>query len=222
MAVLAEGQESLMTVAAATRFWDRTAERYAADPITDMAGYERTLARTTALLKATDSAVEIGCGTGTTALRLAPAVARIIATDVSPAMIAIARQKAAAQDCPNITFEARAAEESGGPAGTHDAVLAFNVLHLVADRAAVLAEVYRLLKPGGLFISKTPCLKEMNPLIRLALPVMQLIGKAPPVDVFAATDLEAALVVAGFTLVERDRHGSGRRDPRIFLVARRD
>jgi ubiquinone/menaquinone biosynthesis C-methylase UbiE len=211
-----------MTIAAATRFWDRIAERYAADPIKDMAGYGRTLERTAALLKPADSVVEIGCGTGTTALRLAPSVSRIIASDVSPAMIAIARKKAEAQGCANVTFEARAAEERGGPAGLHDAVLAFNVLHLVADRAAVLAEAHRLLKPGGLFISKTPCLKEMNPLIRLAIPVMQLIGKAPPVDVFGAAELEAAVAAAGFTIIERDRHGSGRTDPRIFLVARRD
>ena len=211
-----------MTIAAATRFWDRIAERYAADPIKDMAGYERTLERTAALLKPTDSVVEIGCGTGTTALRLAPSVSRIIATDVSPAMIAIARKKAEAKGCANVTFEARAAEETGGPAGFHDAVLAFNVLHLVADRAAVLAEAHRLLKLGGMFISKTPCLKEMNPLIRLAIPVMQLIGKAPPVDVFGAAELEAAVAAAGFTIVERGRHGSGRTDPRIFLVARRD
>lgn len=211
-----------MTITAAARFWDRTASRYAADPIKDIEGYERTLQRTKDLLKPTDSVVEIGCGTGTTALRLAPIVWSIIATDVSPAMIAIARQKALSQGCTNITFAARAAEEPLGEPGRHDAVLAFNVLHLVADRDAVLAEVRRLLKPGGLFISKTPCLMEMNPLIRLALPVMQMIGKAPPVDVFAAADLEAALVVAGFSVVERARHGSGRRDPRIVLVARRD
>lgn len=211
-----------MTITAAARFWDRTASRYAADPIKDMAGYERTLQRTKALLKPTDSIVEIGCGTGTTALRLAPFVARIIAMDVSEAMIAIARQKALSEGVSTITFAARAAEEPAGEPGRHDAVLAFNVLHLVADRAAVLAEVRRLLKPGGLFISKTPCLMEMNPLIRLAIPVMQRIGKAPPVDVFGASDLEAALAVAGFSVVERARHGSGRRDPRIFLVARRD
>jgi ubiquinone/menaquinone biosynthesis C-methylase UbiE len=211
-----------MTIAAATRFWDRIATRYAADPIKDMAGYERTLERTRALLKPTDSVVEIGCGTGTTALRLAPSVSRIIATDLSPAMIAIARKKAEAQGCNNVTFESRAAEEVAGPDGQHDAVLAFNVLHLVADRAAVLAEAHRLLKPGGLFISKTPCLKEMNPLIRLAIPVMKLIGKAPPVDVFGAAELEAAVAAAGLTIIERGRHGSGRTDPRIFLVARRD
>jgi hypothetical protein len=34
-------------------------------------------------------------------------------------------------------------------------------------------------------------------------------------------DLEAEITEAGFAVIERDRHGSGRKDPRIFLVARK-
>lgn len=71
-----------MTAAASTstayeaRFWDRIARKYASDPIKDTAGYERTLARTRELLTHTDTVLEIGCGTGTTALKLAPSVQR--------------------------------------------------------------------------------------------------------------------------------------------------
>jgi hypothetical protein len=49
------------------------------------------------------------------------------------------------------------------------------------------------LKPGGLFISKTPCLREMNPLARVAVPVMQLVGKAPYVAILSAEELEREL-----------------------------
>ena len=213
-----------MTIAAATRFWDRIAERYAADPIKDMAGYERTLERTAALLNPTDSVVEIGCGTGTTALRLAPSVSRIIASDVSPAMIAIARKKAEAQGCANVTFEARAAEEPGGPAGLHDAVLAFNVLHLVADRAAVLAEAHRLLKPGGLFISKTFC--NLGPaaplkyrLMKVVLSVMQLLGLAPFVQFLNEAELKQRIAAQGFEIVETRHFVTDVSVP--FIVARK-
>jgi ubiquinone/menaquinone biosynthesis C-methylase UbiE len=54
------------------RFWDRIARKYAADPIADMAGYEATLQRVQGLLSTEQDVLEIGCGTGTTALRLAP------------------------------------------------------------------------------------------------------------------------------------------------------
>ena len=204
-----------------TRFWDRAARKYAGDPIKDMAGYERTLERARQLLGASDRVLEVGCGTGTTALLLAPAVGRIEGTDVSGEMIAIARGKAAAQAFPNAEFTVAPAEQAPGADGSFDAVLAFSLLHLLGDRPAMFRNAYRLLRPGGLLISKTPCLSEMNVLVRLAIPVMQLVGKAPYVAVFGAEQLESEIADAGFTIVERARHGSERKDFRIFIVARK-
>ena len=203
------------------RFWDRAARKYARDPIKDMAGYERTVERTKELLDRSAIVLEIGCGTGTTALRLASSVSRIFATDVANEMIAIAREKAAAEACGNVEFSVAAAEHAPGADNTYNAILAFNVLHLTAERSTVLAQVRRLLKPGGLFISKTPCLLEMNPLIRMAVPIARLLGKAPTVAFFSAAALEAEIAGAGFEITERGRHGSGRKDPRIFIVARK-
>lgn len=202
-------------------FWDRIARSYARDAIKDMPGYLRTLKSTRQRLRGTDTVLELGCGTGTTALALAPDVARLVATDVSNEMIAIAREKAAAQDCRTVEFVVSPADRAMGPDGTFDAVLAFNVLHLIADRGAALRQAARSLKGGGLFISKTPCLSEMNPLLRVAVPVARLLGRAPHVSFFSASDLETDIERAGFEIVERARHGSGRKDPRIFVVARR-
>lgn len=208
-------------IAADARFWDRAARKYAADPIKDVAGYERTLDRTCHYLRHTDAVLEFGCGTGTTALRIAPHVARMVATDFSEQMIAIARERAASQACANADFSVMTPDRAPWRDASFDAVLAFNLWHLVADRAAALAQVHRLLKPGGLFVSKTPCLSEMNPLIRLAVPLMRLIGKAPSVAFFTAPELEREIEAAGFAVIERARHGSKRKDARIFLVARK-
>jgi ubiquinone/menaquinone biosynthesis C-methylase UbiE len=207
--------------AADARFWDRIARKYAADPIKDLEGYERTVERTRHCLRANDTVLELGCGTGTTALKLAPHVSRMVATDLSGEMITIAREKAAAQGCGNAEFAVATPEHALWPDGAFDAVLAFNLWHLVADRTSALAHVWRVLKPGGLFVSKTPCLAEMNVLIRLAVPVAQLVGKAPYVAIFPASALEREIEAANFTIVERARHGSGRKEPRIFIVARK-
>jgi ubiquinone/menaquinone biosynthesis C-methylase UbiE len=206
------------------RFWDRKARQYARDPIKDQAGYERTLMRTRQLLRPTDQVLEIGCGTGTTALALAEGVASLVGTDLSAEMIAIAREKALARRCGNVRFAVAAAEDVAGAAfadGGADVVLAFNLLHLVGDQAAVLRQIFRVLKPGGTFISKTPCLREMSPLIRLAVPLMRAIGQAPQVLFFSAGELEQAVEQAGFIITERARHGSGAKDARLFLVARK-
>lgn len=202
------------------RFWDRVAHKYASAAIRDMPGYERTLARTAQLLRTTDAVLEIGCGTATSALRLAPMVRHILATDVSSEMIAIAQEKATAAACANIELRVGDIASLREPDGSFDAVLAFNTLHLVRDRGAALVRAGRLLKPGGLLITKTPCLSEMNLLIRLAVPLAQRFGKAPWVSFFSAPQLEAEITAAGFTIIEQARHGSKRKDPRIFIVAR--
>lgn len=203
------------------RFWDGIARKYATDRIKDMPGYERTIARTRHFLSSSDTVLEVGCGTGTTALKLAPFVALIVGSDMSNEMVAIAREKAIALSCQNAEFTVAAADRSPGSDGSYDAVLAFNLLHLIADRPATLARIHRLLKPGGLFISKTPCLSEMNPLIRVVVPLMRFAGKAPFVSFFAATALEAEIGDVGFKIHERERHGTGRKDARIFIVAKK-
>ena len=81
-----------VSAARKAEFWDRTARQYAADPIADPAGYETTVRRVQALLSPRHSVLELGCGTGTTALRLAPFAGQLLATDVSAGMIAIAQE----------------------------------------------------------------------------------------------------------------------------------
>lgn len=204
------------------RFWDRIAKRYAARPVGDTAGYARTLARTRHYLKPTDVAIEFGCGSGITALKLAPSVARYVATDFAPGMIAVGKEKAEAEGARNVTFEVTAPASAPYPDASFDAGLAFNVLHLVPELARTLEAVHRLLKPGALFISKTPCLNEMTPLLPWIVRPAQWVGLAPSVAFFTAEELEREIAAAGFDIVERDRHGTKKKqEPRIFLVARK-
>lgn len=203
------------------RFWNRAARKYAADPIADMAGYERTLDEVRRVLKRDGTAYEFGCGTGTTALKLAPSVARYVASDIADEMIAIAREKAEAEGSQNLSFEVGTPDAAPHADASFDAVLGFNILHLIADRAAVYRGALRLLKPGGVFVTKTPCLKDMNFAIRLLVPVMQAFGRAPYVAFLNATELEREIADAGFEIVERGRHGTNKNEPRIFLVARK-
>jgi ubiquinone/menaquinone biosynthesis C-methylase UbiE len=215
-----EGKMSKLTNDA--RFWDRAARKYAASPVADLDGYERTLAAVRAHLGPERAVFEFGCGTGTTALRLASAAGRYVATDISPEMITIAREKAKADGAANVEFLVATPDAAPWPDASFDVALGFNILHLIAAREAALKGVHRLLKPGGIFISKTPCLKEMNPMIRLAVPVMQAIGKAPYVAFFSQTDLEQEIAAAGFEITERARHGSKpKQEPRIYLVSRK-
>lgn len=212
----------MMTTARDARFWDRASEKYARSRIKDKAGYERTLERTREILPAEVNVVELGCGTGTTALRLADSVRSYLATDISPGMIAIAQQKREANPLPSLALRVATAETLASEAERFDAVLGFNYLHLVRDLPATLRAIHGLLEPGGLFISKTACLGDMNALIRLVLlPVMRAVGLAPTVIVFDADELERLIREAGFELLAREGHATIGRDSRPFIVARK-
>lgn len=210
-----------MTISSDARFWDRTARKYAAGAIGDQAGYERTLARSSALLRPGDRVLELGCGSGTTALRLACGVEAYLATDISAAMITIAEAKHAAKPVPNLAFRVAAAEEITPEPALFNAVLGFNYLHLVRDLSGTLAHIRTLLAPEGLFISKTPCVGEMNPLIRLVLPLMRVIGQAPYAGVFTETELTETFRTAGFEILARENHATKANDNRPFIVTRK-
>lgn len=210
-----------MSTASDARFWDRSSRKYAKSPISDQAGYERTLERTRALLKPGDRVLELGCGTGTTALLLAGGVESYLATDVSTGMVAIANEKHSASPFPGLAFRTATAEALASEPARFDAVLGFNYLHLVRDLPGTLRSIHTLLASGGLFISKTACLGDMNPLIRLALPIARAIGKAPYVSVFRAPDLKQLVSAAGFEILSAEGHASRGKDARPYLVARK-
>ena len=187
---------------AEAKFWDRIAPKYAKSPIRNMAAYEATMNSVRSRLSGDDRVLEIGCGTGSTALKLADAVAHITASDISGGMIDIARSKAREAGVGNVEFTVAPAVEARFERECFAAVLGFNILHLVEDLPAAVARAHEVLKPGGLYITKTPCLRQMNPLLRLVIPVMQFFGKAPFVALFKAPDLEALIRQAGFEIVE--------------------
>lgn len=203
------------------RFWDRAARGYARRRVADPAGYERTLERTRALLGEGDRVLELGCGTGTTALALAGSVQRYLATDLSAGMIAIAEEKRRATPASRVLFRQASVEDLANEAGNFDVVVGFNYLHLVHDLDGTLRRIHALLSPGGRLVTKTGCVGEMNPLLRLALPVARALGKAPHVGTFRIAQLQQRIEAAGFAIEATEFHGSRGRDTRPYVVARK-
>ena len=95
--------------------------------------------------------LDAGCGDGTFALELARLGATVTGADADAAMIAAARTAATAAGLP-ARFEVGEIESLPFPDRGFDAVVAVTVLCLVPDDARAVAEMARVLKPGGVLL----------------------------------------------------------------------
>ncbi|OWU86811.1 hypothetical protein ATO6_06710 [Oceanicola sp. 22II-s10i] len=204
----------------AEAFWDGVAAKYAERPIGDMAAYDATLERVASYLEPGDRVLEHGAGTGTTAIRLAPLVSGYVAADISGALLGIARERAAAQGAEGIEFRhAGLGRDTGADAAAFDAVMAFNLLHLMPDPQSAIHAMADAARPGGVVITKTACLNDGMRYLRPVLWIMRKLGRAPAVNIFSAAELDRMFEEAGLKIVETgwySRKGAAR-----FVVARK-
>ena len=200
------------------QFWDKIARKYALRPISDVDAYEKTMERVRTHLGANDSVVELGCGTGSTALLLGDCVGSYLGTDVSPEMIEIAREKLAETPIDGLSFAVTDAHARDLGEADFDAVLGFNLYHLVPDLEGALARARTVLKPDGLFISKTPCLGGKW-FLRPVIAAMQLVGKAPYLRYLKVDEYDALIREAGFEIIETGLYPPSA--PSRFVVARK-
>jgi ubiquinone/menaquinone biosynthesis C-methylase UbiE len=102
-------------------------------------------------LDETSTVIDLGAGTGMFALAAAPLCRRVIAVDVSPAMLGLLRAKAEQRGLGNIEFVQAGFltyEHQGGPA---DFIYSRHALHHLPDfwKAIALQRLASFLKPGG-------------------------------------------------------------------------
>lgn len=199
------------------RFWDRSAEKYIKKPVQDKAAYEKKLAITREFLGRDSDVLEFGCGSGATAIHHAPYVKHVVATDISDRMIEFARRKAEEEGVGNIDFRQGSIEAMEFRDESFDAVLGLNVLHLLERVDGTIARLHRLLKNGGVFVSSTSLVAEINVAFRWLISGMQFLGLAPYVSRLSRDQLVSILLKSGFT-IEREWRVSRES---VFIVARK-
>ncbi|EKU96497.1 methylase involved in ubiquinone/menaquinone biosynthesis [Leptolyngbya sp. PCC 7375] len=205
-------------MAQASKFWDKIAEKYAKQPIADEAAYQKKLAVTRDYFRPDMDVLEIGCGTGSTAILHAPYVKHIRAIDFSANMIAIAQGKAEAEHIHNVTFEQAAIEDFDSPDQSLDAVLGLSILHLLPNQEAAIARVYQMLRPGGLFVTSTVCIGDTMGWFKLIAPIGRVLGFFPFVQVLTVQALADSLTQAGFEL---DYQWQPSKNSAVFIVAKK-
>lgn len=205
-------------MASQAAFWDRMAARYARQPIADEAAYQEKLRITRGYLTPDTEVLEIGCGTGGTAILHAPFVRQVRALDISSRMLEIARAKASAAGVGNVVFELADILNLSEPPASQDVVLGLSILHLLADPDAMIARVYAMLRPGGVFITSTACVGDTMKALKLIAPLGRALGLLPQLSVMTSPELTAKFTAAGFTI---ERQWLPKRGAALFLVARK-
>lgn len=198
------------------KFWDKHAAGYAKSKISNEDAYQRKLKETQALLSPDMTMLEIGCGTGTTSLHHAPFVASILATDISANMLQIGRDKAKAANIDNVEFRQGDMDSLALEENRFDVVMAHSVLHLVDDSSADIQKLARVLKPGGIFISSTACLKGPWSWTKPIVAIGSALGVLPKVAFFNPDELMTQMKAAGFTI---DDHWQPSKKEALFVVA---
>jgi ubiquinone/menaquinone biosynthesis C-methylase UbiE len=97
----------------------------------------------------TDTLLDIGTGAGHTAIAFAPVVKRVIAYDLTPQMLEEVERNAAAKGITNVETRQGAAEKLPYPDASFELVSCRLTTHHFANLAQALAEMARVLKPGG-------------------------------------------------------------------------
>jgi arsenite methyltransferase len=199
-------------------FWDGIAEKYSRQRVADPAAFQKKIAITQALMSSDDVVLDVGCGTGSLALILAPFAKHVHGLDVSQEMIRIARAKA--EQVANATFHVGNWDDTlTFEPETLDGICAFSLLHLLEDPAAALKHFHRLLKPGGFFVASTVCLADSwvpyAPLLR----AMRWLGKAPFVNILPKSEVLIHLERANFDDISVPDVGA--KGEVLFTVARK-
>jgi ubiquinone/menaquinone biosynthesis C-methylase UbiE len=186
-------------------------------------------------VKAGDRVLDIATGNGepaVTAARRAGASGRVLATDQSSGMLAIARERATALGVTNLEFQETDAESLAVSERDFDAVVCRWGLMFMPDLASALTGIRGRMKPGARFATSVWSTPDKVPMITVGAEIVRKLANLPPpppnaLDPLRLADttiLKGALESTGFknVVIERLQVVFEFASPDAFAQFRRD
>lgn len=137
-----------------------------------------------AMVRRGDSVLDAGTGTGWVALVAATKVTpegRVVGIDLSPRMIAQAKEKARRMRLSNVTFRVGDAQQTPYPVDTFDKVLAAQAIFFMPDPLRALREWSRVLTPGGCIAMACWGRTAFQPMLKMCHELIERYGvRLPP------------------------------------------
>ncbi len=162
--------------------------------------------------------LDFGCGAGAITNKLAKETKAIEAIDISSGMLQFAKKQAEENSIGNIKYMQTSIFDERFKDETFDAILAFNVLHYIEDMPSLIARINSLLKPNGVFISSTACLKEKRSLMRYLVLLLTKLGIMPKTNFYKKIELETLIENGNFGIIKSERIS---KLPEYFIVSRK-
>lgn len=184
-------------------YWSRHARRY--DRLTLLLNRRLPIfaSRLAEILRDRRRVLELAAGTGLFSEPLARRIPSLVVTDRSPEMLEILRVRLSSSATRHVEVFPADALHLHWEDGAFDAVVAANLLHLLPDPAAMLAESRRVLAPGGLLA--VPTFAHGDTLIAHGVSRLLALSGFPIVTRFSGNALPRLIESQGFRIVLRDR-----------------
>jgi 2-polyprenyl-3-methyl-5-hydroxy-6-metoxy-1,4-benzoquinol methylase len=206
-------------------FWNKKAKRYDNNERRfEAVIIKEVIFKTKEYLNKSDEVLDFGCATGTRTLELAGTIKQIHGLDISDEMIKEATKKKNELNILNASFIQGSIFKNDFKKASFDKIISYGVIHLLDDSKKVIQRIHELLKPDGIFISTTACLKDKmaikNRLEFSAYLLIKRLGFFPiHVNMLKTNDVENLVVNENFQIVQAEKifHGI----TISFIVARK-
>ncbi len=166
------------------RGWSFAQMRAASNP--EPWDYEEVVRR---YLRPSSQVLDIGTGGGERFLSLAPFFARGVGTDLSPTMVAVARENTTPEVAGKVSFAVMPADDLHVPDSSFDVVLN-------RHSAVHVDEIVRVLRPGGFFITQQPGVRNTQN-------ICAILGYDPTGEYPTTDETLAAFAAQGCDIVAR-------------------
>ena len=144
-------------------------------------------------------ALDMGCGGGHVAFRLAPKVKEVVAYDLSETMLSVVAEEAKRRGIKNLVTKQGSAERLSCPSKSFDVVASRYSAHHWSNVSAGLTQMHRGLKPGGLAVFMD-VISPGAPLLDTWLQTMELLRDPSHVRDYSLVEWQNMLVSAGFVV----------------------
>ncbi len=145
------------------------------------------------------SLLDVGCGAGHLGFALAPCFQRVVATDLSPSMLATVSAAAGRRQLPQIEVQQASAQALPFADGHFDVVGTRYSAHHWHDVPAALREMHRVTRPGGTLLI-IDLMGDESPLVDTHLQAIELLRDPSHVRDYSPSQWRSMLQRAGFEL----------------------